>query len=193
MLRPHRQGHPVAQVLAGDLGAVGQGQHAVLDAVGDEVLLQLPVVLQIAQRVAPFGAVERRLGDVEMAALHQLRHLPEKEGEQEGADVAAVDIGVGHDDDLVVPQFADIELFAPDAGPQRGDQRADLGRAQHLVEARPLDVQDLASERQNRLEPPVAPLFGGAAGGIALDDEKLRQSRIAFLAIGQLAGQGGHV
>ena len=35
---------------------------------------------------------------------------------------------------------------------------------QHLVEARALDVEDLAAQRQHRLEFAVAALLGGAAG-----------------------------
>src|SRR3546814_4451081 len=87
----------------------------------------------------------------------------EEEGEQQGADVAAVHIGVGHDDDLVVAQLVDVELVAADAGAERGDQGADLLRGQHLVEARPLDVEDLAAQRQNRLVLAVAALLGRAA------------------------------
>ena len=60
---------------------------------------------------------------------------------------------------------------------------------QHLVEARFLDVDELAADRQNRLETPVAALLGGAAGGVTLDDVKLGQFRIALGAIGQFAGQ----
>ena len=40
--------------------------------------------------------------------------------------MGAVDVGVGHDDDLVVAQLVDVELVAADAGAQRGDQRADF-------------------------------------------------------------------
>jgi hypothetical protein len=38
-----------------------------------------------------------------------------------------------------------------------------------------------------------AALLGGAAGGVALDDEQFGLGRIALLAIGQLAGQRGDV
>ena len=60
---------------------------------------------------------------------------------------------------------------------------------EHLVEARLLDVQDLALQRQDRLRAAIAALLGGAAGGVALDDEDLGQRRILFLAVGELAGQ----
>src|SRR5688500_19925745 len=79
------------------------------------------------------------------------------------------------------------------AGADRGDQRAEVGRAQHLVEARPLDIEDLAAEREDRLELPVAPLLGRTAGRIALDQEELGEGGIALLAVGELARQRGHV
>src|SRR6185295_9462805 len=101
--------------------------------------------------------------------------------------------GVCHDDDLVVAQLLDVELLVADPGAERGDQRADLLTAQHLVEARALDVEDLAAQRQYGLEGAVAALLGGAAGRVALDDEQLGFGRIALLAVGELAGQRIHV
>ena len=98
-----------------------------------------------------------------------------------------------HDDDAVIAQFVDIEIVAADAAAQRGDQRADFGRAEHLVEARLLDVQDLALERQDGLRAPIAALLGRAAGRVALDHEHLRERGILFLAVGELAGQARDV
>ena len=60
---------------------------------------------------------------------------------------------------------------------------------QHLVEARALDVEDFAAQRQHGLEFAVAALLGGAAGRVALDDEQFGFGRIAFLAVGELARQ----
>jgi hypothetical protein len=58
------------------------------------------------------AVVERRLGDVEIALLDELRHLPIEERQQQRADVRAVHVGVGHDDDLVVAQLVDVEIVA---------------------------------------------------------------------------------
>jgi hypothetical protein len=44
--------------------------------------------------------------------------------------------------------------------PERRDHRLDLVAAQHLVEAGLLDIEDLALDRQDRLEAPIAPLLG---------------------------------
>jgi hypothetical protein len=82
-------------------------------------------VLQVLLVLAQLDLVQRRLRDVDVAALHQLRHLPVEEGQQQRADVRAVHVGVGHDDDAVVAQLVDVEVFAADAGAQRGDQRDD--------------------------------------------------------------------
>src|SRR5579862_1344093 len=101
--------------------------------------------------------------------------------------MAAVDIGIGHDDDAVIARLGGFEILAADAGAERLDQGADLGRAQHLVEAGALDIEDLALERQDRLKAAVAALLGRAAGAVALDDKQLALGRIALLAIGELA------
>ena len=128
-----------------------------------------------------------------MSRLDDRAHLPEEEGQQQGADVRTVDVRVGHDDDLVVAQLLDVEVVPPDAGAERGDQGADLFASQHLVEARALDVEDLAAQRQHRLELAVAALLGGSAGRIALDDEDLGLGRVALLTVGELAGQARDV
>ena len=100
----------------------------------------------------------------------------------------AVDVGVGHQDDLVVAQPVDVEVLV-DAGAERGDDRLDLLVLQDPVDARLLDVQDLSADRQDRLHPRVAALLGRAAGGVALDDEQLALARLGGLAVGELAGQ----
>ena len=116
-------------------------------------------------------------------------HLAVEEGQDQRPDVAAVDVGVAHDDQLVVAQLVDVEVVLADAGAERGDHRLDLVGRQHLVEARLLDVQDLPLERQDGLELPVAPLLGRAAGGIALDQEELGELGVALRAVGELAGE----
>ena len=83
----------------------------------------------------------------------------------------------------------EVEVLGADAAAERRDHRLDFVAAQHLVEARLLDVQNLALERQDRLEAAIAPLLGRPSGRLALDDVQLAERRIALLAVGQLAGQ----
>src|SRR5207248_348922 len=91
--------------------------------------------------------------------------------------------------DAVVAELRDVEVLRADAAPERGDHRLDLVAAEHLVEARLLDVEDLAFERQDRLKAAIAPLFGGSACRLALDDVELAPGGIALLTIGELARQ----
>ena len=138
--------------------------------------------------LALLEAVQRRLRDVDIAALDQLPHLPVEERQQQRADVRAVDVGVGHDDDLVIAQLVGVEFLA-EAGSQRGDHGADLFVREHLVQTCFLDVEDLAAQRQDRLRIRIAAALGGAAGRIAFDQEDLRERGVLRLAVDQLARQ----
>ncbi len=104
------------------------------------------------------NAVQRRLGDVQMTLFDQRLHVAEEEGQQQGADVAAVHVGIGHDDDAAIAQARQVEVIA-DAGAQGRDQRLDFVVGQDLVQAGALGVEDLAAQRQDRLEVPVATLL----------------------------------
>ena len=126
------------------------------------------IILDVALGLATFTLYSGGWA-VDMAALDQFRHLPVEEGQQRGTDVRAVDVRVGHDDDAVVTQFLRLVLVLADTCAERRDQRGDFLRRNQLVETRLLDVQDLALERQDCLELAVAALFGGATGGITLD------------------------
>ncbi len=179
----HRLQVAPAAILAGR-----QLEDAVREAGFDQVVFQSALVFQVLLGFAAGDLVERRLRDVEVAALNQRRHLAEEERQQQRADMRTVNVGVGHQDDLVIAQFGKVEIVAADAGAQCRDQRADLLGAQHLVEARPLDIEYLAAQRQDRLEFAVAAHLGATAGGIALDDEQFGLGGIALLAVGELAG-----
>ena len=152
-------------------------------------------VLEIDLLLALLHPIERRLRDVQVVLLGAIAHLPRdhvvhlpvEERQEQGADVAAVHVRVGHEDDLVIAQLADVELVV-DAGPDRGDHGGDLLRREHLVEAGLLDVQDLPAQRQDRLRAPVAPLLRGPACGISFDDVELALLGVALLTIGELAG-----
>ena len=105
-------GHVFGEIGAGELraglafgdGAVGE-DHAVGSAL-DHDFDVLALVLDVLLELTLLDAEERGLGDVDVAALDELGHVAEEEGEQQGADVRAVDVGVGHQDELAVAQLA---------------------------------------------------------------------------------------
>ena len=179
--------HDFAQILPAPL-AIGREKRRILQPAVDEIILKRPLILQIRARFPPRHFVERRLRDIDVPLLHQLRHLPVEERQQKCANVRAVHVGVGHDDDLVIAQLRQIEVVA-NASSQRADDVRHLLRRQHLVDAGPLHVEDFTSDRQHRLILALAPLLGRPTGRVALDDEHLGIDRIAILALRQSARQ----
>ena len=163
------------------------GQVLDLHLLDDAVAFLL--VARVARDLAGAHAVERRLGDVEVARLDQLRHVAEEEGHQQRPDVGAVDVGVGQQDDLVIAQLRRCRMSSPMPVPSAMISGRIFSLAEHLVEARLLDVEHLAEHGQDGLEAAVAALLGRATGRVALDDVELAALRVALLAVGELAGQ----
>ena len=185
----------LAKRLPGELGAAFL--HTEPDVVGaelDQVRAHRFVVLEVAKLLTLLHLVERRLRDVEISLVDQLRHLAIEERQQQCADVRTVDVRVGHDDDLMVTELFDVEVVATlDAAAERRDQRADLRARNHLFETRAFDVEDLSAQRKNRLEAAVSALLCAATRRIALDDINLALARILALAVCELAGKSARV
>ena len=57
--------------------------------------------------------------------LYERPHEAEEERQKKRSDMAAVDIGIGHDDDLVIPELVEVE-FVADAGAERRDDGLEL-------------------------------------------------------------------
>ena len=157
--------------------------------------VHLRVVFDVLLFLFALHFVERRLRDVDVARVNQPAHVAEKERQQQRADVRAVDIGVRHDDDFVIARLFDVEfrLFVlpafADARAERRDHRLDFRVFEHFVEADALHVENLPAQRQNRLRAPIPSLFGGAAGGIALDEIDFALRGIFFRAVRQFPGK----
>ena len=150
--------------------------------------LHLLFGLNVVRVVLRADAEQRGLGDVHVALRDQLVHLAVEEAQQQRADVRSVDVGIAHDDDLVVAAFGDVLLFA-DADADGLDHALDFFVGQHLVFAGFVGVDDLAAQRQNGLEIPQPAAFGAAAGRIALDQVQLAAFHFLADAIAQFAGQ----
>ena len=170
------------------------GQDDVLGAEFKEDAIELVVVVHVLLALLALDFVERGLGDVNEAALDEALHLAIHEGEQEGADVGAVHVGVGHDDNLVVAGLVGVEAAdgvaaLADAGADGGDEGADFLVGEDFVEAGLLGVDEFAAKGEDGLEAAIAALFGGAAGGVALDEVEFGDLGIAFGAVGELAGE----
>ena len=90
------------------------------------MLVEFVIVLDVGLALAMLDLVQRWLGNIDVSALNQLRHLPVEKREQQGANMRAIDVGVRHDDDAVVTQLCDVEILDADAATKRRHQSHDL-------------------------------------------------------------------
>ena len=146
--------------------------------------------MRIIARVNLLGAlgqpVERRNRQIKMAVLDEFGHLAKEKGDEQGRDMGAVDIGVGHDDDFFVAKICVLVMRAG-AASQRLNKIAQLLISGELVARGVGDVEDFSAQRQHGLGGAVARLFGRSARRIALDDEEFRSLRRIVRAIRELS------
>ena len=162
------------------------------DSVGGALhhdVYKFAVILNVLFELALLNAIERGLRNVHVSTLDQLRHMAEKESEQQRTNVGAVDVGVRHQDQLAVAQLAGVEILFADAAAEGCDHGANFFVAQHLVVARFFHVENFALERQNRLVTAIATLLRCSAGRLALDQVEFAAFWTAFAAVCQLTGQ----
>ena len=112
-----------------------------------------------------------------MPILDERLHEPEQQRQQQRRNMLAVNIGVGHQHDLVIAQLREVELVL-DTGAERGDDGLHFGVLKNPVDARLLDVDDLAAQRENRLEHGVAAALCRTAGRITFHDIEFRFARV---------------
>ena len=94
-----------------------------------------------------------------------------------------VNISIGHQNDLVIAQFLDVELVV-NSSTQRGDDRLNLVVLQHAIQPRLLHVQNLSSKRKNGLVHRITARFSRTTSGITLHDVELGEHRVLGSAIG---------
>ena len=134
--------------------------------------------------------VKRRHRHVDMSLADEVRHETVQECQQQGVDVRAVDVGIRHQDDLVVAQLRDVEVVAValgEAAAEGVDHGLDLRVREDLIHRRLLNVQDLTTKRQDRLGLTVTAGLRRAARRITLDDEDLALLRVLRDAVRELA------
>src|SRR3989344_8511583 len=102
--------------------------------------------------------------------------------------MCAVNVSIAHDDDLVIADLPDIELF-PDRGAHRDDEGANFFIRKHFVEAGFLNVQNLSAERQDRLRAPIAPPLCRTACAWTFNDKEFAFRSVFRGAVGEFAGK----
>ena len=181
--------HKADKFLAAEFLAVGGHHGHVFTHAGEQKFVERRVVLDELFHARIVHTVQRRLGDVDKAALHHFLILPEEKGQQQGADVRSVHVGVCHDDDFMVAQLVEVGVFLADTSAHGGDERLHFLVGKHLVKAGAFRVQDFAAQGQNGLIFWITPLLCRTTCRITFHDEQFGFNGILALAVGQFAGQ----
>ena len=117
--------------------------------------------------------------------------------------MAAVHIGIGHQDDFVIAQLGDVKVIAVSfrkTAAEGINHGLDFRIGQNLIHGRLLNIEDFSPDGQDGLVLAVPGSLGRAAGGIPLYNEYLTPGGIPALAVCQLTvavkgkfGLGQHV
>ena len=123
-----------------------------------------------------------------MSFLDNLRHKAVEESHDKCVDVRTIDIGIGHDDNLVISQLFCISLFAIFTiySKAYADTLDDIHNGLSLKDFVPLYffyIQNFTAQRKNCLMESVATLFCGTASRVTLDKENLAFLRILDRAV----------
>ncbi len=101
----------------------GQGQAA--HTCFQHVSRQFCFTLEVLFRFPLFYPVKGRLGDIQITAVDEFLHLAIEKGQKECSDVGSINVCIRHDDDLVIPEFFQINIRCH-TGTKRSDDCPDL-------------------------------------------------------------------
>src|SRR5215471_6389958 len=99
----------------------------------------------------------------------------------------SVNIGVRHNDDAVIADLLNVEVVPTNASPQGRDEHLDFLAAEHLVEARLLDVQNLPAQGEDGLKIAVTSLLCRSSCRVAFDEIDLGQRRVTLRTVGEFS------
>ena len=145
--------------------------------------------------------VQRRFCDIDIALIDEGRRQAVEHRQHEGADLVAVHIGIGTDDDLIEPQVVQIEagqilIVAAaqlNAAAHDADQVGDDLRLEDAGVVGLQAVQDLAADRHDGLKFRVTALLDRAHSGIALHDIQLTAGGVLGAAVHELLHAVGEI
>ena len=117
----------------------------------------LIVVVAVFFCLAYFAAVEWRCGQIYITLFNKGGHIAEEECKYQGVDVASIDIGIGHENYLVVTEFVEVDSFAvfgvnSEAYSECLNDVVDLFALKSLVPLLAFDVEDFSSQWQDCLK-----------------------------------------
>ena len=145
--------------------AVALARALELAKLGVKLVLRVRVYVALLAAFAAgnFDSVKRGHRGVHSPLLNERAHVAEEEGEQKGANVGAVDVGVCHHNDLAVARRGKVE-GPPASRPDHLDDLGDLFVFEDIRRRSLLDVEDFAADGKKGLEFARPRELGGSQG-----------------------------
>ena len=140
-------------------------------------LVQFVIAVCVPYLLVLLQLIQRRLCKIYISLFDQIRHETIQECQKKCTDVRSIDIGIGHDNDLVISQLTDIKIFV-DSRSKCCDHCLNLSISVNLIKTCFLYVQNLTTKWQDCLSCTVSGCLCRTAGGISLDDIDLTLGRI---------------
>ena len=69
---------------------------------------------------------------MQIATFDGRSHMTKEKGQEQGADMRPIHIGVGHDDDAVITDLLNVKVVTTNTSPKGCDEHLDLLAAEHL-------------------------------------------------------------
>ena len=89
-------------------------------------------------------------GQIDISPIDDRSQVPEEESQKQGADMGAIDVGVGHDDDAVIAELIGVDgLPYPNA--QGDDEVLQFFELDDLVQAGSFSVENFSAEARAKL------------------------------------------
>ena len=133
--------------------------------------------------------MQGRNRSVHATRLNQRTHVTVEQSQQQGTDVGAVHVRIGHHNDLAIAGRLQIEGTTR-TGTNHLNQRRALGVREHIGHRGTLSVQNLTANRQQSLVRGRTRQTRSTQRRVTLHNEQLRMLHIGRTAVHQLSGHG---
>ncbi len=137
--------------------------------------------------------IQRRSSNIQVSLFNNRSHMPEKQSHNQSSNMRTIHVGIGHNNDFMVTNFAQIYIHTviirSRSNPQSFEYHDNFIALIHPVTHRLFHIQNLTPKWQDSLKLAVTSLFCRSACRISLHQKYLTIFSIIISTIGQFTGE----
>ena len=119
-----------------------------------------------------------------MAGLNNIWHVAEEESKKKCRNMRTIDIGIRHEDDLMITETVNIKLIA-DTYAETFNERDELSVCKHLIKTSTFGIKHLTTKWEDSLNLRIAAFLSRTSSGVTLYDEEFAIFSITRGTIGE--------